>query len=188
LKRFLLCGFFCVLAVSLACAQEEGAGKAKSGLFNRFWNGFTETLFTPQIHKPFSVSGGIELTQNDRKDLLPEFFATADYELSRYFGFGARAGLTFASNQPIDKMVTVMEGVGFARFYLYDFGWIRPYLQTGLGLSIDREQDYEYTDILGEAALGARAHWTGWFLEANFRYGYPFRFAFGLSFGHSFLP
>jgi hypothetical protein len=169
-------------------AQEEDSAVKKDTFFGRFWGNFTEVLFTPQIHKPFSVSGTLELTQNDRLHLLPEISITADYELSRYFGFGLRAGLTFASNQPIDKLVTVMDAAVFGRFYVYDFGWIRPYVETGLGISIDRELEYEYTDVLGEAGAGARAHWKGWFMEANFRYGYPFRFAFGLGVGHSFLP
>jgi hypothetical protein len=165
-----------------------GRGTPKKNFFLRVWNGFTETLFTPQIHKPFSVAGGIELTQNDRTGLLPELFVMSDYELTRYFGVGLRGGLTFGSTQPEDRLVSVMEGVLFGRFYVYDFGWIKPFVQTGLGLSIIREQEYEYTDILGEAALGVRAHWKGWLTEASFRYGYPFRLAFGLSFGHSFLP
>jgi hypothetical protein len=81
-----------------------------------------------------------------------------------------------------------MEAVFYERFYVYDFGWIRPFIQTGLGLSIDREEEYKVNDFLGEVAIGARAHWTGWFMEMSVRYGYPFRFAGGLAFGHSFLP
>jgi hypothetical protein len=81
-----------------------------------------------------------------------------------------------------------MEGALFGRFYVYDFGWIRPYLQTGVGISMVRELDYEYTDILGEFATGARAHWKGWFMDLMYRYGYPFRMAVGLSIGHSFIP
>jgi hypothetical protein len=181
LKRFALCALLCVLAAS-AWTQE------KENFFKRFWSTFVEVLFTPQIHKPFSVAGGIEYTQNDRERFLPELVVIADYELSRYFGFGLRGGLTFGSREPEHSLVSVMEGVVYGRFYVYDFGWIRPFVQAGIGVSIDREQDYEYTDVLGETAGGARAHWKGWFLEAVIRYGRPFRFAFGLSFGHSFLP
>jgi hypothetical protein len=175
--------------VSGPVEAEAQAGDAKEpGLLKRFWIHFTEVLFTPQIHKPFSVAGGVEMTQNDREKLLPELYIMTDYEFSRYLGFGVRGGLTFGSDQPIDKLVTVMEAVFYERFYVYDFGWIRPFVQTGLGLSIDREEEYEVTDFLGEAAIGARAHWTGWFMEMSVRYGYPFRFAGGLAIGHSFLP
>jgi hypothetical protein len=196
LKRLAAAALFCVLIVLPACAQEEApsvpeaaeAPAARSNFFVRFWRGFAETLFTPQIHKPFSVAAGIEASQNDRLNLLPELFVASDYELSRYFGLGVRGGITFGSGEPTDRIVSVMEGAFYGRFYLYDFGWIRPYVQTGLGISIDREQEYEYTDILGEFAAGIRAHYTGWFLDANARYGYPFRIAFGVSLGHSFLP
>ncbi|MDR2768859.1 MAG: hypothetical protein LBB82_11105 [Treponema sp.] len=140
------------------------------------------------IHKPFSVAGGIELTQNDRVSILPELFVMSDYELSRYFGFGIRGGLTFASNKPSDRLVSVMEGVLYGRFYVYDFGWIRPFIQTGVGVSVNREQEYEVYDALGEVNFGARAHLKGWFIESSFRAGYPFRVAFGLAVGHSFLP
>jgi hypothetical protein len=156
--------------------------------FVRAWNGFTETLFTPQIHKPFSVAGGIEMTQNEREGMLPELFVISDYEITPFFGLGLRGGMTFGSKRPDDRLVSVMEGVVFGRFYVHDFGWIKPYVQTGIGISLDQEMEYEYTDVLGEAALGARAHWKGWFMDAGFRVGYPFRTAFGLSFGHSFLP
>jgi hypothetical protein len=176
---------FCISAGSLLWAQEA---EPKRNFFLRFWDSFTETLFTPQVHKPFSVMGGVEFTQNDRVKMLPEMYVASDYELSRYFGLGLRGGLTFGSSQPTDRLVTVMEGVLYGRFYVYDFGWIRPFVQTGLGISIDRELEFEYTDVLGEFALGARAHWTGWFLETSFRYGYPFRMAAGLGLGHSFLP
>jgi hypothetical protein len=172
---------------SAAGAQETGA-EEKSNFFIRFWNGFKEGLFTPQIHKPFAVSAGMEATKNERVNMLPELFIASDYELTRYFGIGVRGGLTFGSQQPEDSLVTVMEGVIFARCYVYDFGWIRPYVQTGIGISLDREMEYEYTDVLGEFSTGARAHWKGWFMDAAFRYGYPFHLAFGLSVGHSFLP
>jgi hypothetical protein len=181
--------FICVLAASPAFSQQKGGAWASVGaFFSRFWNGFTETLFTPQIHKPFSVAGGIEITQNDRVNFLPELTVTSDYELTPYFGVGLRGGMTFGSTEPEDRMVSVLEGAIFARCYVYDFGWIKPFVQTGVGISIDQEMEYEYTDILGEFALGARAHWKGWFLDGAFRTGYPFRMAFGMSFGHSFLP
>ena len=183
MKRFVLTAVFFLLAASFGFAQSGG------GFFSRFWSTFKTNLFAPQeIHKPFSVAGGMEITQNDRDKLLPEVFVLADYELTREFGFGLKAGLTFASRQPIDRLVTVMEGELYGRFYVYDFGWIRPFVQAGLGISVDREEDYTYNDILGEATVGARAHYLGWFAEASFRYGYPFRLAFGLGIGHSFLP
>jgi hypothetical protein len=185
-----------MLALSAVYAQEGEAlsradpasGAEEPGFFARFWAGFKETLFAPQIHKPFSVSGGYELTQNDRSSMLSEMYVMADYELSRNFGLGLRGGLSFGSSAPDHKLVTVMEGVFFMRLYIHDFGWIKPFVQTGLGISIDREQEYEYNDVLGEAALGIRAHYKGWFMETGFRYGYPFRLAFGAGFGHSFLP
>jgi hypothetical protein len=195
LKRFLLCICLALLFIPLGFAQAETAGQGAGGaqtpkqnFFVRSWTYFTTTLFAPQIHKPFSVSGGIEMTQNDRINMLPEVFIAADYELSRYFGFGLRGGFTFGSKEPADSMVSVMEGVLFGRFYVHDFGWIRPFVQTGLGISLERELEYEYTDVLGEVATGARMHWTGWFMETLVRYGYPFRMAFGVSVGHSFLP
>ena len=180
-RRILLCLLFAGGA-ALAGAQE------KDNFFLRFWNGFKEGLFTPQIHKPFAVYGGIELTNNDRIRMVPEIFVASDYELSRYFGFGVRGGLTFGSPEPEDRLVSVMDGAVYGRFYVYNFGWIRPYVQTGIGMSMDREMEYDYTDVLGEFAAGARAHWKGWFMDAGLRYGYPFRMAFGLSLGHSFLP
>jgi hypothetical protein len=173
----------CACVYARAAAQDA----PKKG-FAKFWAGFTEILFTPQVHKPFSVAGGMELAQNDRTGMLPEIFVMSDYELSRHFGFGLRGGLTFASNKPSDQMVSVMEGSIYGRFYVYDFGWIRPFVQTGLGVSLNREQDYEVYDVLGEAGAGVRAHWKGWFLEPSFRVGYPFRMAFGMAVGHSFLP
>jgi hypothetical protein len=185
-KRFLLLAVLCVSSVSLVRGQEA---EAKTGFFSRFFGNFKENLLAPQtIHKPFAVAAGVEATQNDRNKILPELYLLSDYELSREFGFGLRVGLTFASSQPIDRLVTVMEGVIYGRFYVYDFVWIRPFVQVGLGISIDREEEYTYRDKLGEAALGARAHYKGWFAEASFRYGYPFRMAFGLGIGHSFLP
>jgi hypothetical protein len=176
----------CVLAASL-WAQEE-TEEVKKNFFIRFWDSFTTTLLTPQIHKPFSVMGGIEFTNNDRVAMLPELFVASDYEFSRYFGAGVRGGLTFGSSEPVDRLVSVMEGVFYGRFYVYDFGWIRPFVHAGIGVSVDREQEFEYADVLGEFGTGVRAHWKGWFLEASFRYGYPFRTAGGLSLGHSFLP
>lgn len=180
MKRFVLCALFCILAAT-AWTQERN-------FFKRFWNNFVEVLFTPQIHKPFSVAAGIEYAQNEREHFLPELVVIADYELSRYFGIGVRGSITFGSKQPEHALVSVMEGVGYGRFYPYDFGWIRPFIQVGIGISADSEQDYQYTDVLGETSAGVRAHWKGWFLEAVIRYGYPFRLAFGLGLGHSFLP
>jgi hypothetical protein len=193
LKRLALCLFLCILAVPAAFPQQQkdrggGFWNSVGNFFSRTWNGFTETLFTPQIHKPFSVAGGIEMTQNEREGLLPELFVISDYELTPSFGLGLRGGMTFGSKRPDDRLVSVMEGVFFGRFYVCDFGWIKPYVQTGVGISIDQEMEYEYMDVLGEFALGVRAHWKGWFMDAGFRGGYPFRTAFGLSFGHSFLP
>jgi hypothetical protein len=188
-KRFLCC--VCLglcLSAFLSAQTTDGEDEEPKKGFARFWANFTEVLFTPQIHKPFSVAGGLELTQNERVNFLPEMYVMGDYELSRFFGFGVRGGLTFGSKQPEDRLVSVMEGVIFGRFYLYDFVWIRPFVQTGIGVSIDREQGYEVYDPLGELALGARAHYTGWFLEASLRVGYPFRLSFGLAAGHSFLP
>jgi hypothetical protein len=188
-----LCLFLCILAVPAAFPQQQkdrggGFWTSVGGFFSRAWNGFTETLFTPQIHKPFSVAGGIEITQNERDRILPEFFIISDYELTPYFGAGIRGGMTFGSQRPDDRLISVMEGVFFGRFYVYDFGWIKPFIQTGVGISMDQEREFDYTDVRGEFALGARAHWKGWFMEAGFRCGYPFRTAFGMSFGHSFLP
>jgi hypothetical protein len=190
LKRLLLCVMYCILTASLVYAQEAGpeAPAKKRNAFVRFWKGFTESLLAPQIHKPFSVAGGIEMTQNDRVAFLPEIFVISDYELSPYFGIGVRGGLTFGSREPEDRLVSVMDGVVFGRFYVYDFGWIKPFIQTGVGISIDQELEYKYTDISGEFAAGVRAHWKGWFLETAFRCGYPFRLACGMSVGHSFLP
>jgi hypothetical protein len=199
-KHFLLFIIFCALAEAPAWAQSPSQAETQDaaessamteedpGFFKRFWNHFTDVLFTPQIHKPFSVAGGIEMTRNDRAKFLPELYLMTDYEFSRYLGFGIKGGISFGSNEPADKLVTVMEAVFYERFYVYDFGWIRPFVQTGIGLSIDREQEYEVNDVLGEVAIGARAHWTGWFMEMSVRYGYPFLFAGGLAFGHSFLP
>jgi hypothetical protein len=183
-----------MLAAFAAGAQEEPPpsppkeSTQKNNIFVRFWNGFTRTLLAPQIHKPFSVAGGLEMTQNDRVDFLPEMVVISDYELSPYFGLGVRGGITFGSKEPDHRLVSVMEGVFFGRFYVYDFGWIKPFVQTGLGISLDQELAYKYTDILGEFALGARAHWKGWFMETAFRCGYPFRIAAGVTVGHSFLP
>jgi hypothetical protein len=174
-------------ATADATDRADSSDTPKKG-FAKFWSNFTDVLFTPQIHKPFSVAGGLDLTQNDRVNVLPELYVMGDYELSRFFGFGLRAGLTFGSSQPSDRLVSVMEGVIFGRFYVWDFGWIRPFVHTGLGVSVNREQEYEVYDALGELGFGARAHWTGWFLEGSFRVGYPFRLSFGLAFGHSFLP
>ncbi|MDR1105543.1 MAG: hypothetical protein LBL44_04230 [Treponema sp.] len=188
MKRLLLLTVMGVCVCALAAAQATDGPDAPKKGFAKFWAGFTEILFTPQVHKPFSVAGGIELTQNDRTSMLPEIFVMSDYELSRYFGFGLRGGLTFSSNKPEDQLVSVMEGSLYGRFYVYDFGWIRPFVQTGLGVSVNREQDYEVYDVLGEVSMGARAHWKGWFLEPSFRVGYPFRLAFGMAVGHSFLP
>jgi hypothetical protein len=205
LKRFLAAALLCALVLIPAWTQEEipeslpqeevsvslpqeEVSASRPNFFVRFWRGFAETLFTPQIHKPFSVAAGIEAAQNDRVNLLPQIFIASDYELSRYFGLGVRGGLSFGSSEPTDRIVSVMEGAFYGRFYVYDFGWIRPYVQTGIGISVDREQEFEYTDVLGEFGLGVRAHYTGWFLDTGFRYGYPFRIAFGLSLGHSFLP
>jgi hypothetical protein len=188
-KRLLLCVVFCILAAASALAQNEVQEKVKGNNgWSRFWRGFANTLLTPQIHKPFSVAGGIEFTQNDRVSSLPELFVTADYELSPYFGIGLEGGMTFGSKQPADRLVSVMEGIIYGRFYVYDFGWIKPYTQVGLGISIDRELEYEYNDVLGEISIGARIHYTGWFLDTSFRYGYPFRIGGGISIGHSFLP
>jgi hypothetical protein len=186
-KRFAAAALLCALIILPAPAQEE-VPASQPNLFVRFWRGFAETLFAPQIHKPFSVAAGIELAQNDRVHFLPELFVASDYELSRYFSMGIRGGITTDSGEPADRIVSVMEGAFYSRCYVYDFGWIRPYVQAGIGMSIDREQEFEYTDILGEAAAGVRAHYTGWFADANVRYGYPFRVAFGISLGHSFLP
>jgi hypothetical protein len=205
LKRLIAAALLCAFALFPAWAQEEApsvaaipeapaasealaAPEARPNFFVRFWRGFAETLFTPQVHKPFSVAAGMEVSQNDRIHFLPELFVASDYELSRYFGLGLRGGMTFGSSEPTDRIVSVMEGVFYGRFYVYDFGWIRPYVQAGIGISLDREQDFEYTDVLGEAAAGVRAHYTGWFLDAGVRYGYPFRAGFGMSLGHSFLP
>ncbi|MDR1390430.1 MAG: hypothetical protein LBJ31_10705 [Treponema sp.] len=175
-----------LLACSALFAQEADA--KKTGRVKQFFGNFKENLFSPQPHRPFSVGAGLELTQNDREDMLPEIIIYSDYELSRYFGMGVRGGLTFASRQPTDRLVSVMEGVFYQRAYLYDFGWIRPFVHTGIGVSVAREEEYKYTDFLGEAALGLRAHYKGWFAEMIFRYGYPFRFAVGLSVGHSYIP
>ncbi|MDR2768221.1 MAG: hypothetical protein LBB82_07845 [Treponema sp.] len=174
-----------LLTATLAFAQEE---EKRPNAFKRFFGDFKENLFAPQPHRPFSVGFGAELTQNDREDLLPEIIIYSDYELSRYFGMGVRGGLTFASRQPFDRLVTVMEGVFYQRVYIYDFGWIRPFVHTGIGISIDSEEEYKMNDVLGEAAIGLRAHYKGWFAEMAFRYGYPFRFAIGLSVGHSYIP
>jgi hypothetical protein len=198
LKRLLLCAIICILAGSFIWAQEEAEAdisigdevqeKYQKNAWTRFWHGFGVTLLTPQVHKPFSVFGGIEISQNDRVHYLPEIFVASDYELSPNFGIGVRGGMTFGSKEPADSIVSVMEGVIYGRFYVYDFGWIKPYTQAGLGISVDRELGYEYNDFLGEFAVGVRAHYTGWFLDASFRYGYPFRMGGGISIGHSFLP
>jgi hypothetical protein len=193
-KRLLFLCILCVLASSLVLAQEAGTPETpgKPNFFvlfwKGFWNGFVEGLITPQVHKPFSVMGGIEYTGNDRDQMLPEVFVASDYELSRYVGLGVRGGITFGSQRPEDSLVSVMEGLIYSRFYVWDFGFIRPFFQTGIGISLDREQEYEYTDVLGEFATGVRMHWKGWYIENAFRYGYPFRIAFGMSVGHSFLP
>ena len=192
LKRLLVLVLFCVTARLYAqdvdAAAEQTAVKERPNFFVRGWNIFLDGLLAPQIHKPFSVLGGIEFTQNDRANMLPEVYIAADYEFTRYIGFGVRGGMTFGSRQPQDSLVSVMEGVMYGRFYAYDFGWIRPFLQGGLGISLNREQEYEYTDVLGEMAVGLRAYWKGWFLETSCRYGFPFRVAAGLGVGHCFLP
>lgn len=164
----MLCAILCIATGFLAFSQES--------------------FFAPHMHKPFAVMVGIEISQNDRVNMLPEVYAASDYEFTRYFGIGVRGGITFGSREPDYSLVAVMEGVFYGRFYLYDFNWIRPYLQTGIGISLDREQEYEYTDTLGEFAVGTRAQWKGWFLDLAFRYGYPFRIAYGMSLGRSFLP
>jgi hypothetical protein len=189
-KRLLLCVILCTLAASLIWAQEEEAPvkPAKRNFFLWLRDGFVNGLISPQVHKPFSVMAGIEYTQNDREQILPEMVVASDYEITPYIGIGIRGGITFGSKEPEDRLVTVMEGVVYGRFYLYDFGFIKPFLQTGLGISLDREQEYEYTDVLGEVATGVRMHWKGWYVENIFRYGYPLRWACGMSLGHSFLP
>ncbi|MDR1626625.1 MAG: hypothetical protein LBT33_08795 [Spirochaetia bacterium] len=157
-------------------------------LWGRFWDKFVELLLTPSIEKPFSVGAGMELTQNTRSGLVPEVFAGIDYDIDRMLAFGVRGGMTYGSKEPADSQVSVMEGVVFSRLYVYDFRWIRPYAQVGLGASTIREVDYEVTDVLGEGAVGARAHFLGWFADIGVRWGYPFRAGFGIEVGHSFLP
>jgi hypothetical protein len=186
-KRITLLVLLCA-AMAVPAFSQETAELKDGNWFTRAWGRFTTLLFTPQVHKPFSVGGGIEVTQNERSGVLPEISAVIDFEYSRYVALGVRGGLTVWSRQSTDSLVSSMDALGFARFYPYDFGWIRPFVQAGVGISEIREVEYEVYDPIGEAALGARAHLTGWYLEAIFRYGYPFRFAGGLFFGHSFLP
>jgi hypothetical protein len=160
----------------------------ESSFWDRFWDRFVELLLTPSIEKPFSVGAGMELSQNARSGLVPEVFACIDYDIDRMLAFGVRGGMTYGSKEPADAAVSVMEGVFFSRFYVYDFTWMRPYAQVGLGAATIREVDYEVTDVLGEGAVGLRAHFLGWFADLGFRWGYPFRTAFGIEIGHSFLP
>jgi hypothetical protein len=142
----------------------------------------------PEIHKPFSVGTGMEINQNVRVGVVPALFICIDYEINRILDFGVRGSMTYFNSAPADALISAQEGVFFTRFYVYDFGWIRPYVHTGVGVSSAREQDYVVEDVLGEAACGIRAHWRGWFADLSFRFGYPFRMGAGLLLGHSFLP
>jgi hypothetical protein len=175
----------------LAVLDATDAGNSEEeekSFFYDIWDNFVERLFSPQIQKPFSVGVGTELTQNARKGLVPEVFAAIDYDFDRFLAFGVRGGMTYGADEPKDSLISVMEGVFFSRFYVYDFGWVRPYTQVGFGVSSAREVDFEVLDVLGEGAVGGRAHFLGWFADISFRWGYPFRTAFGIEVGHSFLP
>jgi hypothetical protein len=159
-----------------------------AGLFPVFSQTPAGYLASGEIHKPFSVGAGIEMNQNVRVGVVPALFICIDYEIDRLLDFGVRGSMTYFNSAPADALITAQEGIFFARFYVYDFGWIRPYMHTGLGVSSAREQDYVVEDVLGEAAFGTRAHWRGWFADLSFRFGYPFKVGIGLLFGHSFLP
>jgi hypothetical protein len=151
------------------------------------------------VFKPFSVGSGMEINQNARHIMVPEIVLSLDYEITPIVTIGLKVGMTEWADTEEHETISVMEGVFIGRYYLYPFLFgagkkkpipiqIRPYIQTGLGMSYSREIDYTVLDYLGEAAIGGRFHFSGWFADLGVRYGYPFHYGVNLILGHSFLP